>query len=76
MNWAWVPQVPQRINSAVVSDPQKKTFVPMISIAAPVYYAPTNSITLTHAGFLELRLKGSHDGNEGSRRRHTQLQRK
>jgi len=38
MNWAWVPQVPQRISSAVVSDPQKKIFVPMINIAAPVYY--------------------------------------
>jgi hypothetical protein len=37
-NWACVPQVPQRISWLVSSDPQKKTFVPMINIAAPVYY--------------------------------------
>jgi hypothetical protein len=46
MNWARVPQVPQRIISAVVSDPQKKIFVPMMSISAPVYYGSANLRTL------------------------------
>ena len=34
INWATFPHVPQRRDSAISSDPQKKTFVPMINIAA------------------------------------------
>jgi hypothetical protein len=31
------PQVPQRMSSAARSEPQKKTFVPMINIEWPIW---------------------------------------
>lgn len=34
INWATFPHVPQQRDSAISSDPQKNTFVPMINIAA------------------------------------------
>lgn len=34
MNWATFPHVPQRRDSAISSDPQKNTLIPMINMAA------------------------------------------